>query len=102
VLLIVACARRPSLWRACSERRRNWAWPSSWKCTTPRSFRRALACGARLVGVNNRNLRTLEVDVRASHDLAARLPADVVGVSESGLRSVSGAGRLRAAATTHS
>ncbi|MDP1568596.1 MAG: indole-3-glycerol phosphate synthase TrpC [Vicinamibacterales bacterium] len=48
---------------------------------------RALACGARIVGVNNRNLRTLEVDVRASHEVAALMPADVVAVSESGLRS---------------
>jgi indole-3-glycerol phosphate synthase len=58
---------------------------------------RALACGARIVGVNNRNLRTLEVHVRASHEIAARLPADVVGVSESGLRSSEELGQLRAA-----
>src|SRR5262245_41411016 len=48
---------------------------------------RALAAGADLVGVNNRNLRTLEVDLEASDRLAARVPADVVAVAESGLRS---------------
>jgi indole-3-glycerol phosphate synthase len=58
---------------------------------------RALACGAGIVGVNNRNLRTLEVDVRASHDLVARLPAGVVGVSESGLRTGADLTALRAA-----
>ena len=58
---------------------------------------RALDVGARLVGVNNRNLRTLEVDVRASDAVAARLPADVVAVSESGLRDASDIQRLRAA-----
>ena len=47
---------------------------------------RALGAGATLVGVNNRNLRTLEVDVDASFRLARRLPADVVAVAESGLR----------------
>jgi indole-3-glycerol phosphate synthase len=46
----------------------------------------AVDAGARIVGVNNRNLRTLEVDVRASETLAARMPADVVRVSESGLK----------------
>ena len=48
---------------------------------------RAVAAGARLIGVNNRNLRTLAVDKEASFRLAARIPRDVVGVSESGLQS---------------
>ena len=48
---------------------------------------RAIDAGARIIGVNNRNLRTLAVDVAASRRLGARIPADVVGVSESGLTS---------------
>jgi indole-3-glycerol phosphate synthase len=48
---------------------------------------RALDAGARIIGVNNRNLRTLAVDVDASYRLAARIPSSVVGVSESGLKS---------------
>jgi len=48
---------------------------------------RALDSGARIIGVNNRNLRTLAVDVDASRKLGARIPAGVVGVSESGLTS---------------
>jgi indole-3-glycerol phosphate synthase len=48
---------------------------------------RAIDSGARIIGVNNRNLRTLVVDVAASRRLGARIPADVVGVSESGLTS---------------
>ncbi len=47
---------------------------------------RALAAGARLVGVNNRNLRTLEVDLDQSRAVASRLPAGVIAVSESGLK----------------
>jgi indole-3-glycerol phosphate synthase len=58
---------------------------------------RALAAGANIVGVNNRNLRTLEVDVRASEDIAAGLPKDVIAVSESGLKSAADLGRMRAA-----
>ncbi len=48
---------------------------------------RALAAGARIVGVNSRNLRTLNVDLNVARRLAPRLPADVVGVAESGLTS---------------
>ena len=48
--------------------------------------RRAVACGARLIGVNNRNLRTLQVDLDASHAVARELPAGTIGVSESGLK----------------
>lgn len=47
---------------------------------------RAIAAGARVVGVNNRNLRTLEVDVNASERLAAKIPTEVIAVSESGLK----------------
>jgi len=59
-------------------------------------MRRAIDAGARLIGVNNRNLRTLSVAVDASHELAAMLPAGVVGISESGLRSHRDLQRLRA------
>jgi indole-3-glycerol phosphate synthase len=58
---------------------------------------RAIASGARLVGVNNRNLRTLAVDVGASDRLAATMPRDVVGVSESGLQTRGDLERLAAA-----
>jgi indole-3-glycerol phosphate synthase len=48
---------------------------------------RAVDSGARVIGVNNRNLRTLAVDVSASDRLASRVPRDVIAVSESGLKS---------------
>ena len=55
---------------------------------------RALGAGSRVIGVNNRNLRTLAVDVRASEDLIARVPGDVVAVSESGLKTPADLRRL--------
>ncbi len=48
---------------------------------------RALEAGARIIGVNNRNLRTLKVDLDASRAVAAMLPSGVIGISESGLKS---------------
>ncbi len=57
----------------------------------------ALKAGARLVGVNNRNLRTFEVDLATSERILPALPAGVKGVAESGVRTVADAVRLRRA-----
>lgn len=56
----------------------------------------AIDAGARIVGVNNRNLRTLTVDVHASDTLIAKIPGDVIAVSESGLKTADDLRRLRA------
>ena len=51
-----------------------------------REMERAARAGAAVVGVNNRNLRTLAVDVEASYRLAAQMPESAIAVAESGLR----------------
>lgn len=48
--------------------------------------RRAIDAGASIIGVNNRNLRTLAVDLEASRTIARILPPHVTGISESGLK----------------
>lgn len=50
-------------------------------------LQRALAAGARVVGVNNRDLRDFRVHLETSLELAEAIPDDCVAVSESGLRS---------------
>lgn len=55
---------------------------------------RAVAAGARVIGVNNRNLRTLTVDVDASFRLARRMPSGIVRVAESGLKTAEDLRRL--------
>jgi indole-3-glycerol phosphate synthase len=45
----------------------------------------ALAAGARIVGVNNRNLRTFELSLETSERLAVRMPAEILKVTESGI-----------------
>jgi indole-3-glycerol phosphate synthase len=57
----------------------------------------ALASGAEIVGVNNRNLHTFEVALETSLRLAQRIPSGVVKVSESGIHSREDVQRLQAA-----
>jgi len=54
----------------------------------------ALDAGARLVGVNNRNLKDFTVDLSASERLGARIPSGVVRVTESGIKSRADVERL--------
>lgn len=58
---------------------------------------RALASGAEIVGVNNRNLHTFEVTLETSVQLAKRIPAGIPKVSESGIHSAADLQLLHAA-----
>ncbi|VWX55863.1 Indole-3-glycerol phosphate synthase [Burkholderiales bacterium 8X] len=58
---------------------------------------RALGLKTRLIGINNRNLRTFETSVQTTIDLLPRLSADRLAVTESGIRSREDVARLRAA-----
>ncbi len=49
----------------------------------------ALEAGASIVGVNNRNLRTLAVDTDVSRQAVERIPDEVIAVAESGLKTSS-------------
>jgi len=57
---------------------------------------RAIAAGATLIGVNNRNLHTFEVSLQTSLDLAAAAPSETILVSESGLSTAEDLSRLSA------
>jgi indole-3-glycerol phosphate synthase len=58
---------------------------------------KALCYDVRMLGVNNRNLRTLETTLQTSFNLAAELPQEVTLVSESGIQTREDIDRLRAA-----
>lgn len=55
----------------------------------------ALEAGARIIGVNNRNLRDFSVDTENSRRLREQIPAEVLFVSESGVRTAEDAAALR-------
>ncbi len=47
---------------------------------------RTLAIDAEIIGINNRNLHTFVVDLKTTEELAPEIPADCLGISESGIR----------------
>jgi indole-3-glycerol phosphate synthase len=57
---------------------------------------RALRLGVRMVGINNRNLKTLETDLATTERLAPEVPADRIVVAESGIRRPEDLDRLAA------
>ena len=58
---------------------------------------RAVSAGARIIGVNNRDLKSFHVDLATSERLGAQMPADAIRVAESGIRVRADVERLRAA-----
>jgi indole-3-glycerol phosphate synthase len=61
---------------------------------TGEEMQRATACGAKLIGVNNRNLHTFEVSLETSLSLAKAAPPGAVLISESGLNNATDLARL--------
>ena len=63
---------------------------------TEEEVRSALTAGARVIGVNNRNLKTFEVDITTSLRLRCLVPDEILFISESGIKSPEDVARLKA------
>ena len=87
VLLIARAVPRSAL-VALAKAAREWGIEPLIEVRTEDELKAALGAGARVVGVNSRDLETLEVDARAIGHLVPRVPATVVAVAESGVRTV--------------
>jgi len=61
---------------------------------TGEEVKRAVNCGARIIGVNNRDLKTFEVDITTSIRLRPLIPAECIYVSESGIATPEDIARL--------
>jgi len=95
VLLIAAALDRSQL-RALVGRAASLGLDALVEVHDSRELTSALEADAKIIGVNNRNLRTLAVDVDVSEKLIAAMPRQVVAISESGLKSADDVARLRA------
>lgn len=64
---------------------------------TPDEVRQARDAGAELLGINNRNLKTLDVDLANFEQMASLIDGDAIRVAESGILSLDDARRMREA-----
>ena len=63
---------------------------------TREELNRASDAGARIIGINNRNLATFDVDLAVTEELCRDVPDEIVLVSESGIKTPQDVARLRA------
>lgn len=62
-----------------------------------KEIKTAIECGARIIGVNNRDLRDFSVDTGNSRRLREQIPPDIIFVSESGIKSADDTAALKKA-----
>jgi indole-3-glycerol phosphate synthase len=67
------------------------------ECHSKDEIDRAVDCGADIIGINNRDLQTFEVDLKTSLNLKNFIPNRCISVSESGIRNAHHVGQLREA-----
>jgi indole-3-glycerol phosphate synthase len=94
ILLIVAILEESQL-RAYRELAREFGMDALVEVHDRRELGIALKSGAEIVGVNNRDLRTFQVSLDTSIDLAREIPQTVIKVSESGIFNAADVHRLR-------
>jgi len=86
VLLITAILEEKQI-RDLRELAGGWGMAAVVEVHNQRELKTALDAGADIVGVNNRNLKTFEVALETSLQLADQIPAGVLRISESGIHS---------------
>jgi indole-3-glycerol phosphate synthase len=85
ILLIVAALEQPELERLL-EIATDFQLDALVEVHTMAELDRALETDARIIGINNRNLATFEVDLKTTEELSEQAPDDVLLVSESGIK----------------
>src|SRR6266446_483787 len=63
---------------------------------TREELNRALGAGAKIIGINNRNLATFDVDLAVTEELCREVPDEIVLVSESGIKTPKDVARVKA------
>jgi indole-3-glycerol phosphate synthase len=96
VLLIVAALRDPELGHLLAEIRR-WGMEALVEAHDADEVARAVAVGAKVIGVNHRDLRTFQMNMDLAVDMRKVVPAECVMVAESGIRTAADVQRMRSA-----
>ncbi len=94
VLLIVSCLKQERLEKLLSLSR-GLKMSALVEVGTPEEVNRALQAGSKIIGINNRDLNTLQVDLNRTLELAPLISPGVLRVSESGIDNVEQVKRLR-------
>jgi indole-3-glycerol phosphate synthase/phosphoribosylanthranilate isomerase len=94
-ILLILAAVDDTAWRACAALAERLGMAILTEVHDEAEARRAVALGARIVGINNRNLRTLEIDMGSTPRLAPLIPRDRLVVSESGFANRADVAALR-------
>ena len=96
-LLLIVAALEPRLLRDLLSLSREVGLAALTEVHTAAELETALAAGAEVLGINNRDLRTFRVDLAITFDLLPKVPPGVTVVSESGIASRADVARLEAA-----
>jgi indole-3-glycerol phosphate synthase len=95
ILLIVAALEQPELvdlLRAAESSRLD----ALVEVHTRDELQRALEAGAQIIGINNRNLATFDVDLAVTEELCREIPDEIILISESGIKTPRDAARVKA------
>ena len=95
VLLIVAALSQPELVKLAT-RAAEWDLDVLCEVHDEEELQRAIDAGCEIIGVNNRDLRTLRVDLETAFRLSSRLPKNCLRVAESGISRAGEISRLQA------
>lgn len=86
-LLLIARALDPEALRALVRAAGDWGIEPLVEVRDEAELERALASGARIIGINNRDLETLAIDPATSERLLPHIPAACIAIAESGVQS---------------
>jgi indole-3-glycerol phosphate synthase len=93
-ILVILALADDSLARDLLSEAARWGMDALVEAHDPQEIRRAVALQARLVGINNRDLRTFVTDLAVTEQLVKEVPATTLIVTESGIRNSADAARL--------
>jgi indole-3-glycerol phosphate synthase len=94
-ILLIAAILDDRTMRQLSELSGSFGMQCLFEAHTEADVKRAADCGATIIGINNRNLKTMQVDLAAFETLRKPIPAGALAVAESGIRTPADAKRMR-------